>query len=110
MAVPAENLPQAPAPGGANLPATQVDAGLPVDPELERLADEEDKDKPIVERFKSLDRSKQLQLIIGLAATVTIIVAVFMWSGEKDFRLLYTGLSQTTTADIVQYLEQNEIK
>lgn len=108
MSVPAEKLPaKTPAPGaGMPMAASQV-GQVPMEVVPPAPMDEE---RPIVERFKKLSRQQQIQLIIGIAATLAIILAVFMWSSQPDYKLLYGNLDEKASGEIVQILQQENIR
>ncbi|MDH5545452.1 MAG: flagellar basal-body MS-ring/collar protein FliF [Gammaproteobacteria bacterium] len=109
MAVPAENLPQNPnAAGRTDMATTDLDTRLPVDT-MQDYSDEDLTEKPMVARFRALSRRQQMQLVIGVAAAFTVIIAIFMYTTEKNYELLYAGLSQQSSADIVQVLDQEGI-
>lgn len=52
---------------------------------------------------------KQVSLIITLAATVAIGVALVLWSQSPSYSLLYGGLDNRQAADIVKVLEAQAI-
>lgn len=53
---------------------------------------------------------KQVSLIIALAATVAIGVAIVLWSQEPSYTLLYGGLKPQEAADIVKAIESKGVK
>jgi flagellar M-ring protein FliF len=96
-----------------NLPATQVNAGdvattgeAPPAPET-RTA----KLLAMQERFGTLDRPKQLQLIVGVAASVVLVIAVLLWTlSQEDYKLLYGKLDTGQAAEISTFLQQEGVK
>ena len=96
-------------PEGQNLPATDTNAGLPVQVG-DYLPVAEDEGNIIVARFRGLSRARQLQLIISIAAAIAMIVAIYLWSSEPNYKLLYGKISNQAASDIVQVLDQNGIK
>jgi flagellar M-ring protein FliF len=53
---------------------------------------------------------KQVSLIIALAATIAIGVAIVLWSQTPSYTLLYGGLKNTEAADIVKSIEAKGVK
>lgn len=96
-------------PEGQNLPATEVNAGLPA-----QVGDNfpvtEEESNVIVARFRALSRARQLQLIISLAAAIAMMVAIYLWSSEPNYKLLYGKISVQSASDIAQVLDQDGIK
>ncbi|MBR9805281.1 flagellar M-ring protein FliF, partial [bacterium] len=60
--------------------------------------------------FNNLDLLRQLGLMIGLAASVAIGVAVVLWTWEGDYRPLYTNLDQIDSSDVLDVLDSHQIK
>lgn len=67
------------------------------------------KDRPIVERFKSLEKRQQIQLIAGLSLALAVIVAVFMWTRQPEYKLLFGNLNEKSVAEIVPVLQKQNI-
>ena len=99
-------------PAGQNLPASDANTGLPatLDNNLSMSESIDDDVNIIVTRFQGLSRARQVQLIISIAASVAMIVAVFLWSSEPNFKLLYGKLSEQSAAEIAQVLDTEGIK
>ena len=62
------------------------------------------------EGFSSLSLLRQAGLMVGLAASVAIGFAVVLWSQGEDYRPLYGSLNNLDAANVVQVLDQNQIK
>jgi len=60
--------------------------------------------------FGVLPAVRQLGLMIGLAASVALGVAVVMWSQTPSYKLLYNSLSNQDTAEVVGSLQQAGIE
>lgn len=60
-------------------------------------------------RFASLSIQRQLGLMLGLAASVAIGVAVVLWSRDPDYMLLYNQISSRDATEIVDVLQKNNI-
>lgn len=60
-------------------------------------------------RFASLSIQRQLGLMLGLAASVAIGVAVVLWSREPNYTLLYNQISSRDATEIVDVLQRNAI-
>ncbi len=56
--------------------------------------------------FSSLPPLRQIGLMIGLAASVAIGVAVVLWSQTPNFSLLYANLAERDTSQIMQALDK----
>ncbi len=91
------------------LPSEQVNAAPPA--ESGASASETESATPqgpwgrVSENFSGLSRGRQIQLIIALAAAVTLIVALIFWSLGPDYKLLYGKLSAQAAGEVVQALE-----
>ncbi|KTD65779.1 flagellar basal-body MS-ring/collar protein FliF [Legionella spiritensis] len=60
-------------------------------------------------KFASLSITRQLGLMLGLAASVAIGVAVVLWSREPSYMPLFNQLSSRDSADVVDVLQRNRI-
>ena len=99
-----------------NLPATANETDAQV---LARLDDEnlpdnfdpnaDDGSNLILQRFRKLSRPRQIQLIISVAATVSMMLAIFLWSSEPNYQLLYGKLSDEAAGEIIPILKQENI-
>ena len=99
-----------------NLPATANETDEQVLARLEGndLSDEfdpneDDGNSLIVQRFRKLSRPRQIQLIISVAATISMMLAVFLWSTEPNYQLLYGKLSDEAAGEIIPILKQENI-
>ncbi|KAA0876613.1 flagellar basal-body MS-ring/collar protein FliF [Nitrincola tapanii] len=59
--------------------------------------------------FNSLGILRQLGLMVGLAASVAIGVAVVLWSQKPDYRVLYSNLSFADANEVIEQLRANSI-
>ncbi len=53
--------------------------------------------------------SRQLALMVGLALSVAIGLAVVLWSREPVYRPLYTNLSQVDASEVVSALQERQV-
>jgi len=60
--------------------------------------------------FNGLSLMRQLGLMIGLAASVAIGVAIVSWSQEPGYRMLYSNLSEQDSGDIANSLQKAAIQ
>lgn len=60
--------------------------------------------------FTGLPALRQLGLMIGLAASVALGVAIVMWAQTPSYRLLYNNLSNQDAAQVVEALQQAGVK
>lgn len=60
-------------------------------------------------KFANLPIARQLGLMIGLAASIAIGVAVVLWSRDPTYMPLYNQLSPRDAADVVDLLQRNAI-
>ena len=61
-------------------------------------------------RFSSISRqpvAQQLRLLLGLAASIALGLGLMNWAVAPDFTPLYAELSPSSTAEIIQSLEQS---
>jgi flagellar M-ring protein FliF len=59
--------------------------------------------------FSGLPAVKQIGLMVGLAASIALGVAVVLWSQEPNYRLLYAGVAGPDMAQVTSTLDQSEI-
>ncbi len=62
-----------------------------------------------VQGFQGLPALRQIGLMIGLAASVALGVAVVLWSQEPNYTVLYAGLSNKDAAEVVEALKKTGI-
>jgi flagellar M-ring protein FliF len=63
-------------------------------------------------RFNSLSRqpvTRQLGLLLGLAASIALSMGLVQWAMEPDFTPLYGELSPSATSDIIRSLENSGV-
>lgn len=60
-------------------------------------------------KFANLSIARQLGLMLGLAASVAIGVAVVLWSREPSYMPLFSQLSNRDSADVVDLLQRSGI-
>ncbi len=65
---------------------------------------------PVVDGFSSLSIVRQIGLMIGLAASVAIGLAVVLWSQEPNYQPLARGMSSYDAAQVVEVLRQHEVQ
>ena len=63
-----------------------------------------------LEGLSSLNLLRQIDLMVTLAASVAIGFAVVMWIQGEDYRPLYGRMDNLDAANVVDVLEQNQIK
>ncbi len=64
----------------------------------------------LIEGLSGLGILRQLGLLIGLAASVAIGVAVVLWSQGGDYRPLYGSLERLDSSAVLDVLDANKIK
>ncbi|MDR3504435.1 MAG: flagellar basal-body MS-ring/collar protein FliF [Legionella sp.] len=64
----------------------------------------------VAAKFASLSIPRQIGLLIGLAASVAIGLAVVLWSRDPNYVPLYTQMNARDTAEVVSALERNGIE
>ncbi|RMG28659.1 MAG: flagellar basal body M-ring protein FliF [Gammaproteobacteria bacterium] len=62
-----------------------------------------------VQGFAGLSPIKQVGLLVGLAASIAIGVAIALWSQRPAWSLLYGNLDETDTAQVIDALQQAAI-
>jgi flagellar M-ring protein FliF len=63
-----------------------------------------------MEGLSGLGVLRQLGLLVGLAASVALGVAVVLWSQNGDYRPLYGNMERLDSSAVLQVLDQNKIK
>lgn len=61
-------------------------------------------------KFSNNPILRQLMIMVSIAASVALGVAVVLWSQTPTYSLLYGNLSQKDAGDVVASLEQSDIK
>lgn len=67
----------------------------------------------LFERFSSISRqpvAQQLRLLIGLAASIALGIALVDWALTPDFTPLYGELSPASSAEVIRSLEESNIQ
>ncbi len=62
-----------------------------------------------VQGFQGLPALRQIGLMIGLAASVALGVAVVLWSQEPNYTVLYAGLGNKDAGEVVDALKKTGI-
>lgn len=60
-------------------------------------------------KFASLSIPRQIGLLIGLAASIALGIAVVLWSREPDYTPLYAQVSSRDSSEIITALERHGI-
>lgn len=63
----------------------------------------------VIEGFNNLNLFRQAGLMIGLAASVAVGVAIAFWSLGEDYKPLYGSLDRLDSSEVGQVLDFNEI-
>ena len=63
-----------------------------------------------VQGFQGLPALRQIGLMIGLAASVAIGVAVVLWSQQPNYTLLYANLSSKDAGQVIDALQSSDIQ
>ena len=64
----------------------------------------------VAAKFTSLSIARQIGLLIGLAASIAIGLAVVLWSRDPNYVPLYMQMNARDTAEVVSALERNGIE
>lgn len=89
----------------ATVPATQDNANAPA-----RRGGGFLPQNDFLEGMSGLGVLRQVGLLVGLAASVAVGVAVVLWSQGEDYRPLYGNLERLDSSAVLQVLDQNQIK
>jgi len=60
--------------------------------------------------FQGLPAFRQIGLMVGLAASVALGVAVVLWSQQPDYTMLYANLSSKDAGDVIDALQKSGIQ
>jgi flagellar M-ring protein FliF len=63
----------------------------------------------LIQGFNRLPNSRKFGLLVGLAATIAIIVGAVIWIGRPDYRVLYSNLSEQDGGAIIAALQQGSV-
>jgi flagellar M-ring protein FliF len=63
-----------------------------------------------VEGFQGLPALRQIGLMVGLAASVALGVAVVLWSQKPSYTLLYGNLSSKDAGEVIEVLQKSGIQ
>jgi flagellar M-ring protein FliF len=61
---------------------------------------------PLLKGLGNLSIAKQIALMLGLALSVAVGIAVVLWSQTEPYDLLFAGIGETDSAEILQSLEK----
>ena len=67
----------------------------------------------LLNRFNSLSRqpaTRQLGLLLGLAASIALAMGLVQWAIEPDYSPLYGDLSPAASAEIINALERSGVQ
>lgn len=64
----------------------------------------------VAAKFASLSIPRQIGLLIGLAASIAIGLAVVLWSRDPNYVPLYTQMNMRDAAEIISALERNGVE
>ncbi len=94
-----------------SLPTTESNATVPstIDDSQPLAKVEDDSVNIVIRRLNGLSRGRQLQLIMAVMATFSMIVALYLWSTEPNYKLLYGKLSEEAAGEIILVLKQEGI-
>jgi flagellar M-ring protein FliF len=62
-----------------------------------------------VQGFQGLPAMRQIGLMVGLAASVALGVAVVLWSWQPNYTLLYANLSNKDAGNVIDALQQSGV-
>ncbi|MDX9874483.1 MAG: flagellar basal-body MS-ring/collar protein FliF [Spongiibacteraceae bacterium] len=92
----------------ASVPATQEDVAA-AQPPAEAPRRPQFLQNAVLEGLASLNIYRQLGLMLGLAASVAIGVAVVLWARGDDYRPLYGSLERLDSSAVLQVLDNHRI-
>ncbi|WP_321324293.1 flagellar basal-body MS-ring/collar protein FliF [Thiomicrorhabdus sp.] len=64
----------------------------------------------LLNNLTSLSVAKQVSLVIALAASLALVVGIFLWSQNTNYTLLFGSVDAKDMNEIVQTLEQEGVK
>lgn len=67
---------------------------------------EEAQTPPLLKGLASLSIARQLGLMLGIALSAAIGIAVVLWSQTESYDLLYSGMAEKDSAEILESLKQ----
>ncbi len=60
---------------------------------------------PLLKGLGNLSIARQIGLMLGIALSVAVGIAVVLWSQEESYDLLFAGVGETDSAEIIQTLD-----
>lgn len=60
-------------------------------------------------RFNELPATRKMGLAATVAASIALVVALFMWSSEPDYRVLFSNLSEKDAGSVTATLQQTNV-
>ncbi len=64
---------------------------------------------PILKSLGNLSMARQIGLMVGLALSVAIGIAMVLWSQKESYDLLFVGMGEVDSAEILQILDEQGI-
>ena len=61
------------------------------------------------QRFSQLPASRKMGLAATIAATIALVVGLFLWSSSPDYRVLFSNLSERDAGSVTATLQQMNI-
>ena len=60
-------------------------------------------------RFNELPATRKMGLAATLAATIAVVVGLFLWSSTPDYRVLFSNLSEKDAGSVIATLQQMNV-
>ncbi len=64
---------------------------------------------PVLKSMGNLSMSRQIGLMLGLALSVAVGIAVVLWSQSGSYDLLYSGMGEKDFAEIIEAMDKMEM-
>lgn len=81
-------------------------ATLDSEPDTFKKFSKETKTPPILKGLSNLSVARQIGLMLGIALSVAVGIAVVLWSQEDSYDLLYANMAEQDSAEIIDTLNK----
>lgn len=88
---------------------SELDNNFPIESQATRIESDE-KMHPVMKGLMKLSAARQFGVILALAASVAIAVAVVLWAQAPSYDLLFSGVAEKDSAEIIEALDKLGVK
>ncbi|MBS3965212.1 MAG: flagellar M-ring protein FliF [Methylomonas sp.] len=88
---------------------SELDTHLPIESQATRV-EPDDNRHPLMKALLTLSAARQFGVVLALAASVAIAIAVVLWAQTPDYDLLFSAIAEKDAAEIIAALDKQGVK